>query len=484
MVAAQNAYSLEFPHFGGGVDESTAITHLPLHTASAMSNMDYTEWPAVSVRAGSAKLNATAISANPITGLFDVGFSGGTRALLAKCGTALYKWNTGTSAFDSVATGLTAGNVRFCVYKDTAIMFGPDAPKKSTDGTTWAALGGSPPTAKYCITHADRVFALNASGYESILYFSALEDAEDWTTTTGAGAAGSIPIDTNDGTVGTGLWELRGWGRLLAGKERALYLLRGTGPSDFTADYVTRRAGPVSQEAGVVTPSGEFYFAARDGIYRYSGYGAPEQIQQPVQATWDTLNKSYYSRIAAGHTNSGGVERVLFAIPTGSATVPDKVLVYYPRWNVWSVWSGIAPYLFATIQVGGVDYLAWGDDAGFVWKGLQGTQDGATDVAWSRETGVFPLGDRNVYHYLERVTPVFKVESAGTASVAYDTAASGSYGTASTVDLATEAPTKHLWAPFASGEDTRAHQFRVKVYGTAGPATLRGMTVQLRKGGV
>jgi hypothetical protein len=487
--------ALRFPvdHFGGGVNEGQSIFKLPPDTASVISNVDYPRWPAMSVRAGSSKLTATQMSAHAVTGLYDVGLSSGTRVILAKCNTVLYKYNTSTGVFDSVDTGLTAGNARFATYKDTILRFGPEAPEKSTNGSTWAALGGTPPTAKYVTVHGDRVFAANASGYESILYFSALENAEDWTTITGSGAAGSIPVDTNDGTVITGLWELPGWGRLLVGKERALYFLRGTGPASFTADFVTRKSGPVAQEAGVVTPTGEFYFAAHDGIYLFDGWSPPRQIQGPVQTTWDTRNKSCLSRIATGYTNEGGVERILFAIPTGSAVSPDKVLVYYPNIKVaeaatgrargiWSIWSGVTPYLFAPVQVSGVDYLMWGDSAGYVWKALQGTRDGTTDIAWSRESGAYDFATSE-QKYLARLSVQARAESSGSVSVAYSTSHTGDYLTASTVALATETPVKRSPCPFAAGESVGSNVFRWRVAGTAGPATVERMEVEYRRGG-
>jgi hypothetical protein len=477
------------PNLGGGVDEGTSLMHLPPNTASSISNIDYPYHPAASARAGSAKLNAAAMSANAVTGLSDMGLSTATRITLAKCGTVLYKWNTGTSAWDSKKTGLTAGNARFLTYKDTVLMFGPDAPLKSTDGATWTALGGSPPTAKYCALHEDRVFAANASGSESTVYHSQLADMEDWSTTSGDDAAGSFVVDTNDGTVITGLWSLPGF--LGIGKDRAFYLLQGTGPHNYKPDFVTRRSGPVNQEAGVVTPSGQFYYVGHDGIYLFdaSKNQSPQQIQRPVQTTFDTLNGAQLARVAAGYTNKGGVERVFFAIPTGSATAPDKTLVYYPRWGIWSVWSGITPYIFASsasgsiLQLSNVDYLAWGDTAGFVWKGLTGTQDGSTDVAWSWVSGGLTFGKPWQKYVLAELLPFARVESSGTLSVAYDDAMTGSFGTAATVNLATETPLKRLTCPFATAEAVMAYLFRLKLYGTAGPCTIEHVTARAREAG-
>jgi hypothetical protein len=482
------------PHFGGGVDEGASLLDLPNYVASAISNVDYPKHPAASCRAGSAKLNAAAIAASPITGLYDVGLSGGTRALLAKCLTVLYKWNTATSVFDSKKTGLTAGNVRFATYKDTIIMAGPDAPLKSTDGATWAALGGTPPTAKYITVHESRVFLAGRTSYESTVYASALDNPEDWTTVMGDGASGNFPVNTNDGTVITGLWTLPGVGRLLIGKDRALYRLYGTGPYNFSAAFLSTRAGPVSQEAGVVTPDGRFYYVGHDGIYLLPTDGSPRQIQRPVQVTWETLNKAQLARIAAGYTTENGVERVLFAIPTGSATAPDKVLVLYPQFappgypdGAWSIWTGIGPYLFScagsgTVQVGSVDYLAWGDAVGFAWKGLQGTQDGATDVAWSWTSGALGFGRPDLEHYLETVHPMARTESAGTLSVAYAMSIAGAFGTAATQSLATETPVKRIVCPFAAGETVKGYVARLRLSGTAGPATIENVTARFRRG--
>jgi len=483
------------PHFGGGVDEGASLLDLPPYVASAIANVDYPRHPAASVRAGSAKLNSSgAIATSAITGLYDVGFSAGARAMLAKCATVLYKWNTATSVWDPKKQSLTAGNVRFATYRDTAIMAGPNAPLKSTDGATWTALGGSPPTAKYIAIHESRVFLFNKASYESTVYASALDNPEDWTTVTGSGASGSFPVNTNDGTVGTGLWVLPGVGRLLIGKERALYRLYGSSPANFTAEFLSTRAGPVNQEAGVVTPDGRFYYAGHDGIYLLPNYGSPHQIQRPVQTTWDTLNRAQLARIAAGYTTANGIERILFAIPTGAGASPDTALVLYPQFTapgypdgIWSVWTGVAPYVFpcsgsGAIQVSDTDHLAWGDAAGFVWKGLVGTQDGAADVAWSWTSGALGFGRPDLEHYLETIHPMARTETSGTLSIAYAMSIAGAFGTAATVNLATETPVKRIPCPFADGEAVRGHVARLRLSGTAGPATIENITARYRRG--
>jgi len=484
------------PHFGGGVDEGTSLLDLPPYVASSISNVDYPRHPAMSVRAGMTALNSMLLgSPSQITGLYDVGFSGGTRALLAKCTTVLYKWNTTTSVFDSKKESLTAGNVRFETYKDTVIMVGPDAPLKSTDGATWAALGGTPPTAKYIAVHENRVFLANKASNESTVYASALDNPEDWTTVTGSGASGSFPVNTNDGTVITGLWTLPGVGRLLIGKERALYRLYGTGPNNFTAEFVSTRAGPVNQEAGVVTPDGRFYYLGHDGIYLLPQYGAPRQIQRPVQVTFDTRNATdYKARSTAIYTTKDGVERIMFAIPTGTGSVPSTLLVLYPQFTypgypdgIWSIWSTVAnaymPCGSGGVQLASVDYLAWGDHYGTVWKALTGTTDGGNAIFWNRVSGALGLGRPDVEHYLESIHPMARTETSGTLYVDYAMSIAGAFpGVLASMNLATETPVKRIPCPFTVGGAVRGYAARLKLLGVAAPATVENVTVRVRRG--
>jgi len=58
----------------------------------------------------------------------------------------------------------------------------------------------------------------------------------------------------------------------------------------------------------------------------------------------------------------------------------------------------------------------------------------------------------------------------------------GAFGTAATVNLATETPVKRISCPFADGEAVRGYVARLKLSGTAGPATIENITARYRRG--
>lgn len=83
----------------------------------------------------------------------------GTSVILAAGGGKIFKQNG--AQWTEVKTGLDANaKIRFCTAGNLCIATnGVDAPLKSSDGTTWGALGGTPPaTAFKCVQHKGRLW--------------------------------------------------------------------------------------------------------------------------------------------------------------------------------------------------------------------------------------------------------------------------------------------------------------------------------------
>lgn len=125
----------------------------------------------------------TGLDASAVLGLYDFNTTAGVKKWLAGTGTVLYYDNAGT--WTSALTGLTTGlEMSFATHLDTAIMTnGTDVMKKSTTGTSWSTLGGTPPVAKYVVTFDNKVYALNLSGFTSRIRWSDDGTIETWTST-------------------------------------------------------------------------------------------------------------------------------------------------------------------------------------------------------------------------------------------------------------------------------------------------------------
>lgn len=126
--------------------------------------------------------------------------SDGTVSLLAGTAANLYKYT------DPTWTGTSAGSYssrwQFAQFGDLAISVMGSAPKKYslTAGTT-AALGGSPPNAKYVAVVNDFVFMAGVDSANRTVYWSAINNAEGWTPGTDQSDTQVLP----DGGSITGL---------------------------------------------------------------------------------------------------------------------------------------------------------------------------------------------------------------------------------------------------------------------------------------
>jgi hypothetical protein len=150
--------------------------------SSAALNCDFTTIGSVAKFAGYASVY-TGLSASDVLGLYNFKTSAGASVFLAVNGTVLYylSGSTWTSALTGLTTGLKA---EFTTHLDTAIMVnGTDVAKKSTNGSSWSTLGGTPPVAKYTVTFDNKVYMFNITSHPSRMQWSDDGTIETWTST-------------------------------------------------------------------------------------------------------------------------------------------------------------------------------------------------------------------------------------------------------------------------------------------------------------
>lgn len=144
------------------------------------------------------------------------------------------------------------------------------------DGTSRATLGGNPavvpsvPKFRYGAYWHDRVWGLSIPGFASDVYYSALsstdgaiinpDDYRAWPATQ------FLKVNSGNGENGTALWVSNG--QLNVGKERSIYTIFGTNPSNyFVRENESDAIGIVSNDS-VVNHDGQTYFLSRNGIYK------------------------------------------------------------------------------------------------------------------------------------------------------------------------------------------------------------------------
>jgi hypothetical protein len=175
-------------------------------------NIEFDDAGNLSTRRGVFQLSADTFSR--ITSLHYFTIDAGEIGILITEGTKLQIIETNGTGLTNLTGALTFPNNTFWQW----VTFGGLAigvngatsgtnPVKVDSTSTAAALGGSPPRAKYVAVWNSRVWMASASAFSRV-HGSALGLPEDWTAT-GASGAITIDIDTNDGDPITGLFSTR-----------------------------------------------------------------------------------------------------------------------------------------------------------------------------------------------------------------------------------------------------------------------------------
>jgi len=238
--------------FAGGINTSSAYDRLAEDECIDIKNMRFGEDDSLVARRGTYmqidKIAAANIT-DRITSVYQAQFSDGTTRDIFTLGGASPKIYEDVAGVATDRTGALTlpTNSEFWQWKmftDLAIGVnrGTGAntnPVKIASGAgNAAALGGTPPKAKYIEVWANRVWLTGATNAtKNTLYGSVLGNAEDWTTGSGtASGTIAIDIDPSDGDFITGIISFRE--RLFVFKRNKIYTVDPIGggfPTDATA---------------------------------------------------------------------------------------------------------------------------------------------------------------------------------------------------------------------------------------------------------
>lgn len=131
------------------------------------------------------------------------------------------------------------------------------------DQTALAALGGTPPNAKYLRTWLNRLWAGGVGASPDRLYGSVVDNPEDWTI---VGGAVQINIDQGDqDPIGITSLFPPFYGRMIVGKRRSLFEVTPSG-STFAVRNVITGLGCVSHN-GIASIDTDIIFPSERGIH-------------------------------------------------------------------------------------------------------------------------------------------------------------------------------------------------------------------------
>ena len=302
---------------------------------------------------GATKLNSTAVeSGAKIYGIFDYWIQGTagtpTQKRIIHAGTKILK-DDSDGTFDDLFTGLESGKVpSYAIMGDIIVITSDsntDVPK-SWDGSTAQNLAGSPPNFAFCVEHKNRMWAAGVAANPSTLFYSVLEDVEDWA---GSGS-GNIKISLDDGDRITGLASHRGDLFIFKGPYKgSIHRITGSAPTG--SDAFARRPF-IDQGLGAVSHNSIFHYRSDLGFVWSDGsvhslnatasFGDFNEaaLSRPIHR-WlkDFLNFSALNTVSVSVSERLGI--VLFAMPINSIVHPNTIISMDFRFNPvrWSHWS-------------------------------------------------------------------------------------------------------------------------------------------------
>lgn len=349
-------------NFNGGLNQSGDDGVISVNESKDAQNVNIDNGDLRTIK-GYSKYIATAVgSPTAITRLmkfYKTNTSTGavTSYLLAATSGAVYKWNTGTSAWDTLASGLTSGNWDYINYQisatDVVIMGNGVDVMKKWDGATFESLGGTPPVAKSLSIHSERLWATGVNAYPNTVYYSDDLNPENWTS--GEDAAGEIYLPTWDGGKCIGVSTI--FSDLVIFKTNNIYRVLGTYPSVYEVKEVYSSVGAIA-ERSIVSSNDKAFFMSKDGLYYYNGVSAYPLLNDKLKDV--VINSSYVENaVSIVYKN-----KLYCAFPEGTATSNSSVIVYDILKNTVMLWRGIAVTDFIEYQ----DKLLFTNATGYIYN--------------------------------------------------------------------------------------------------------------------
>jgi len=303
--------------------------------------------------------------------------SGSTKVQIKVEDTLIQSLSAGTWSTMSGGTGLTTGlDMNFCFANGFLYGFnGTDGVRKINDTTV--AQVATIPIGKWGVWWRNIMFVGGVAAYPNRVYFSVLGDPETF------GVDNWFDIEPGDGDALVGGIGLRD--KVLFAKANSWYYLVGSGTNSFSIYPITYDFGAISYRS-IIGYGNDVWCIDREGAIRsvmrnqYGLFSGADMSSEFLEGTISTVNKTALNTACAGYKDG----YLLFAVPTGSATYPDLVLVYdgdAPVPNGKSKWTSITgwtPAVFDFYEDG--LYFGEAKDDGKVYS-WSGNTDNGTAIA-------------------------------------------------------------------------------------------------------
>lgn len=312
---------------------------------------------------------STSLGAFTHNGGFGYEPNGGTKQIIVSRNGAsnaqLYKSTNGT-AYSAIGSANLTNNAQVNFLQASNSLFGFNGAEViDYDGTTVTKNRITVPIGTWGFWFHNYLFVAGVSGNPNRVYWSNLGTPTVFTNTD------FVDINANDGDSITGLASLND--ELLVFKNHSTWSITGYSGSSFTTDTIAGQNTNSRNAFG--TPSHQSLVPVGRNLYYLSFLGGIPHIrvlQQSVfgrlidagiysydiEPTMDGINKTQLSKVAGYYDG----KYIYWAIPTGSSTSNNLVIVLYPAlsqrasigtMHSWVTWSGITPQQFFNSTLSG-----------------------------------------------------------------------------------------------------------------------------------
>lgn len=308
-------------------------------------------------------------------------------------GTNVYTVSDVDGTTSSIKSGLSGSATDYYFAQSNDQLFttnGQDAPQY-WDGTTWATVGGTPPTSKFCIFHKNRLFLVDSTNPSRIV-FSNLSDYQTYASTNFI----YVPAPKSGDPI-------TGWvvfqDNLVIFTRKTKWILYGDDPGNFILRQSSGKKGSVNQSCIASDPN-YVYFLSDDGIYRYNG-SQDQLISDKIQTEVDN--------IADKTKTSGVVHNNYYRLyyPAGAATANNSCLLWD---SINSFWLRDSNTLIDKPFVTETNSLIEGSSlVGAVFNAEQAYSDLGKPLAFEYRTKYFGDGLRKIF--FRRVVPSVRLQT-------------------------------------------------------------------------
>jgi len=333
-------------------------------------------------RPGLTKYGSVAISGDQVMGLGKLELSTGVSYLVRTSKTKIEKYNTSTLVWDSIsASDFTGGNDDHFFFTNVSeeglliVTNGFNQLRKWTGTGNTAALGGSPPKAKfvsYLSPYTFLAYTDDGTGFNPWnIQWSDTGNSEEWSD----GNAGSALLGSEPSPI-KNIMRLNEY--MAVYKEHSLWLGQKVSTSDvFLFDLVLSGVGLAGSRC-VAEREGYHYFMSHNDFLVWNGV-RPTSIGDPVrEEVFSKINRQRFDRCFALHVQE--LTEIWFYIVVVGQDWPTEIWKYNYKTGFW--YMDTCNALTCALKWAKVSTESWDDDTGTWDSDLTTWDEGSSAQDW------------------------------------------------------------------------------------------------------